>query len=493
MVDRIGLRSTGLVVFGGKLVSAFTGLAFTIMVARWLIPAQLGLWEFVIDIVTFASYPVGVVAFWVTRDIARGKVVGRTALTLGVAMSGLGLLIYFLLAFLTSSSVTSVFLPFLLGSLLVPLSYWSQVSNSIVQGYRPVASGYSLIAAELSKLAVAYPALYIYRMGIEGVILALIVSYFFQSLVGTFLVRGALRGQLRMTQARQWFGRAAWLPAVSYLPAIVGISDTFVASLGFGTAIVGYYQAAFLVASVVGYSSALAYSLYPLLLGGGSEKLPAITLEFSMLFCIPMAVGVAVLAEPILFLLGAKYIVGSLGLEVLTLMFVVLTISGIIDQTLLGTEKVDVAQDRSFWKYAKSNLLFVPLVNLLSSALYLSLMYAALRCSFSNGLDPHDTVALWTLAQLAAVSVTILVKLRRVRGVARLMPSVAVAYYLVAAAVMGVVVYFLSGAVADRSLGTIEYGVRLLAVVGVGAVVYFGVALGLDSKLRNLAKGLLKR
>jgi O-antigen/teichoic acid export membrane protein len=205
LVARIGLRSTGLVVFGGRVVSAFTGLAFTVMVARWLVPAQLGLWEFVIDIVTFASYPIGVVAFWVTRDIARGMVVGRTAVLAGAAMSIAGHALYFLLTFLTYSSVTTVLLPFLLGSLLVPLSYWNQVSNSIVQGYRPVALGYSLIVSEFSKLAVAYPALYIYKLGIEGVILALIVSYLCQSLISTYLVRGALTDTLRMAQARQWF------------------------------------------------------------------------------------------------------------------------------------------------------------------------------------------------------------------------------------------------------------------------------------------------
>src|SRR5208337_2143857 len=101
------------------------------MATRWLAPGQLGLWEVVIDLVTFSSYPIGIVAYWATRDIARGRLVGRTALASGAAMSGLGLLLYFFLSFVTSSSLPASFLPFLLGSLLVPLSYWSQVTTSI--------------------------------------------------------------------------------------------------------------------------------------------------------------------------------------------------------------------------------------------------------------------------------------------------------------------------------------------------------------------------
>ena len=86
-----GLRSTGLLVFAARIISAFTGLLFAVMAFRWLTPAGVGTWEVIVTIVTFASYPVGVVAFWATRDIARGRMVGRTAFTVGVLLSGLGL------------------------------------------------------------------------------------------------------------------------------------------------------------------------------------------------------------------------------------------------------------------------------------------------------------------------------------------------------------------------------------------------------------------
>ncbi len=491
MATSIGLRSTGLTVFGARVVSAFTGLLFIVMAARWLAPFQLGIWEVIVTLVTFSSYPVGVVAYWATRDVARGRMLGKTALAVGTLMSGGGILLYYFFSFVTYSRVASSLLPFVLGSLLVPLSYWSAVANSIVQGYRPAVFGYSLVASEIAKILVAYEALYVYRLGIQGVILGLLASYLVQSVASTYLVRGSTREPLRLSEARRWAG-LAWLPAVSYLPTVVGVADTYVASIGFGTAITGIYQAAFTVASVVGYSSALAFSLYPMLLRGGGERLPAITIDFSLLFSIPMAVGGVVLAEPILYLLGKSYLPGSSGLAILAVMFVFLTISGVVDQTLLGTERADVEEKTSFQSLVRSNLLFVPLVNIATAVVYVVGMFVALAYAFSRGLPSSESVALWASVQLVATVFFLWVKGVRASQSAKLMPGSNVAYYLVSAAAMGAIVYFLSGFLLDRSLDALIYGARLLAVIGAGTLVYFGIAFALDNKFRGLARSVLK-
>jgi O-antigen/teichoic acid export membrane protein len=488
---RIGIRSTGLVVFGGRAVSAITGLLFIVMATRWLAPGQLGLWEVIIDLVTFSSYPIGIVAYWATRDIARGRLVGKTALVLGVAMSGFGLLAYFLFSFVTYSSLAAPLLPFLLGSLLVPLSYWSQVTTSIVVGYRPVATGYSLVISELVKIATAYEALYVFRMGIEGIILALLVSYFVNSAVGTYMVRGATTEQLQGSVAKRWI-RLSWLPVVSYLPPLLAVADTYIASLGFGTAIAGVYQPAFTVASVVGYSSALAYSLYPLLLRGGNQRLPAITIEFSLLFGIPMAVGGVVLAGPILHLFGPKYMPGSLGLSILSVAFLFQAVSLIIDQTLLGTEKVDVSGELGFRSLVRSNLLYVPVVNICWNLVYLAGLFAALSYAFSNGLGSSVAVALWALVQLCTTVAFLIIKARRASRSATLFAGAKVVYYLASAAVMGVAVSLFSKTVLDQSADTPVYGLELTAVVALGSAIYFGLLLAWDSKFRAMARRVLK-
>ena len=478
--------------FGARIVSAFTGLLFTIMAARWLTPAGVGTWEVIVTLVTFSAYPVGVVAFWATRDIARGQMVGKTAFIFGTLLSGAGLVLYFGFSFFTYSRIAASVLPFVLGTLLVPLSYWSAVSNSIVQGFRPSAYGYALIISEVLKLVVAYEALYVYRLGLEGVILGLITSYFVQSVVGTYLVRLTAAEKFEPPQVRRW-SRLAWLPAISYLPTVIAVADTYVAAIGFGPGIVGYYQIAFIVASVVGYSSSLAYSLYPLLLRGGSERLPAVSMEFALLFAIPMAGGCVALAGPILYIFGSKYEASSLGLAILASMFVFTVISGIVDQVLQGTEKADVGQRPKFWALIRSNLLFVPVANVLFGVFYVSSLYVALSYASTSGLSTSSTIELWAVVELSATVAFMLAKAWRARRFGKLMPGRSVLCYLIGTVVMGVFSYLVAGAFVSETAGTLSYGLHLLGVVVSGAAVYFGVVYILDAKFRSLALGFRRR
>jgi O-antigen/teichoic acid export membrane protein len=487
-----GLRSTGLIVFSGRIVSAFTGLLFTVMATRWLSNTGFGTWEVIVTLVTFASYPVGTVAYWATRDIARGRMVGRTAFAASMLLSAVGLVIYFVFSFVTYSRISASVTPFLLGSLLVPLSYWAAAASAVVGGYRPSAYGTSLVIAELAKLGVAYEGLYVYRLGIEAVILALLTAYLVQSVVGTYMVRNTTAEKFDAAQVRRW-SRLAWLPALSYLPTSLAVADTYVVALSHGTAIVGTYQAAFIVASVVTYASGLVFSMYPLLLKGGDIRLPAVSLEFSLLFAIPMAVGCAILAGPILYLFGPNYVDGALGLAILAFMFIFNNFSLLLDQTLTGTEKADVGQTPSFGRLAGSNLLFVPIANVGYGILYLPLLFVALSYAGTSGFSVSMEVATWATVQFVATIAFVFVKLRRARGVASLLPGISVVYYVVGAALMAAVVYFSAPLIVVRSVETLAYGGRLLLMVLMGALVYFGAVYILDSKFRFLVRSFMRQ
>lgn len=492
MTSSFGLRSTGLVVFSGRLFSAFTGLLFSLMAARWLNPSGFGVWEVIITILTFASYPIGTVAYWATRDIARGRMVGRTALLTGALLSGAGLAIYLGFSVFTYSRVAAALTPFLLGALLVPLSYWSSTANAIVNGYKPSVYGYSLVVSEVSKIAVAYAALYVYHLGIEGVIVGLLAAYLVQSVVSTAMVRNTIADGFDLGEVKRW-SRLAWLPAVSYLPTSLAVADTFMVALLHGTTVVGTYQVAFTVATIVTYASSLVFAMYPLLLRGTDVRLPAVTLEFSMLFTIPMAAGCVALASPILYLFGSKYLPGALGLSILAVMFVFYNVSYLLDQTLLGTEKVDKGETPSFRRLVSSNLLFVPLVNISYGVAYLAALFLSLAYANAAGFSDSADVAAWATVQLAATFVFMLIKVRRASKVAKIAPGASVVYYLAGAALMAVVVHYAAPVLAVESTSTLAYGLRLLLVVLLGGVVYFGAVYAMDSKFRGLVGAFLAR
>ncbi|HYA56383.1 MAG TPA: hypothetical protein VED22_06245 [Nitrososphaerales archaeon] len=492
MSSSFGLRSTGLIVFSGRLFSAFTGMLFTVMAARWLDPSGFGTWEVIVTLVTFSSYPVGMVAYWATRDVARGRLAGRTALAASTMLSAAGLVIYLSFALVTYSRLSASVAPFLLGALLVPLSYLNAAASAVVTGYRPSVYGTSLIVSEVAKIGVAYEGLYVFHLGIEGVILGLLTAYLVQSVTSTYMVRNAMTEKFDSLEVKRW-AKLAWLPALSYLAADLAVADSYIVALVHGTAVVGTYQVAFIVASIVTYASGLVFSMYPLLLKGGDVRLPSISLDFSLLFAVPMTAGCIVLAEPILFIFGPKYTAGAQGLGILAVMFVFNNISLLLDQTLTGTERVDAGATPSFRKVAGSNLLFVPMVNIAYGVAYLVTLYLAVSYAAAAGFSDSLDVVIWASVQLAATVAFMLVKVRRARGVAILRPSTSVVIYILATAVMAGVLYFVSPVVAVQTLGTLYYGVRIILLVLLGAGVYFGLVYALDSKFRGMAHSVLRR
>jgi hypothetical protein len=145
------------VVFAARIASIFTGLIFLVMITRSLSVQQFGLYEVITDLVAFAAYPAGLVAFWATRDIARGKMFGKTAIVLNIVLSAIGVTLYVVLSYLSAEKIAQASFPTLVFAvLLVPVAYFNQAANAVVAGHKPAVLGYAVIFSESAKLAVAY-------------------------------------------------------------------------------------------------------------------------------------------------------------------------------------------------------------------------------------------------------------------------------------------------------------------------------------------------
>jgi len=487
----ISLRKTGLVVFAARIASIFTGLIFLVMMTRTLSAQQFGLYEVITDIVAFAAYPAGLAAFWATRDIARGKMLGKTALVLNVALSALGVAIYLGLSYFSSSRIPSANLATLLFAvLLVPVAYLNQAGNSVVAGHRPVVLGYAVIFSEVAKLAVAYPLLIVFKVGIDGVILAVMVANLTQGLASVALAGGATSSPINFEQGRKWLAHS-WLPMLTTLPLFLGIADTYIASLALGdTVLVGHYQAAFSVAGLAGYSFYLASAMYPLLLKGGSDDVTTMTLDLALAFGIPMAVGAAVLATPILHLLNPEYLDASVALGILAIAALVNTVSAVFDTILLGKDRVDVDEDAKFRDYLKSSILFVAKVNIALTLVYLTAVFLTVVGGVYYNLSKATTLDVWALAQLSVFAFFIFVKARRVRRVGKLIVPTSIGYYVVGAGMMAAIIYVLQGFIVYGA-GTLFLAFQLVAVAGVGVGAYGAFVLAVDKNLRGfLGKAL---
>jgi O-antigen/teichoic acid export membrane protein len=484
-------RRTGLIVFSARMVSVFTGLLFLVMTTRWLTPSQFGLWEFITDIVAFSAYPTGVITYWATREVARGKPVARTALLTNQLTSILGVGVYLLLAFLSYRVVGSVVGPFLLSIALVPLAYWTQASASLVSGYDPAISGYSLFLSEPAKLVVAYPLLFVFRWGIYGVIVAIAASYLVQALFTTYRLRPASVDRFDFSQGLRWL--EDWhVPTLITASYLLGIADTFAASIGQGgTSLAGYYQAAFQIATIVSYSTYLSVALYPMMLRNLSERLPGEVLEFALLFAIPMAAGAIALAPKILYLLKPYYVASSPALVILAFSAIAGLVSVVMDQSLMGRERADLAEVDRTGRILRSDLLFVAAINVIFSGAYVVAVFILGYAGTRGGATLPQLATYWAATQLVTWSALAIVKVIRLRLRTRFSISRWVAGYIGCGALMGIVVNFLGSQILTASLHAPDYGMRLVLIVLFGAVVYFGLLSSFDRHVRGYVKVVL--
>jgi len=494
--SKIPLHRAGFTVFAARIISIFTGMVFLIMITGWLTPPRFGFWEVIVSFVTFASYPSGWLSFWATREVARGGFVARTAILLNLVLSLGGTVVFFLIAGLSSALYGPNLGTIAFAALLVPLSYWTQASNAVAGGMRPTAIGYSTLISEIAKLAVAYPALFVFKLEVNGVILAVLTSYAVQAAVTTVMVREAGRDGVSLALGRKWLADA-WIPATYSLAGTILAADTVIAWLASGAFVVtGYYQAAYQIGILVSYANFLSYALYPILLRGGSEDAANVTLDFIMMFGVPMAFGVIALAPNLLTILRSDYTASgsnvSTALGILAISSLMTGISGFLDATLTGSERADLAENRGFGAYKKSNFVFVSMANLSYATAYVAGVFLTVKLELAAGLGLPTVVETWAVVQLMTVLAAVLVKFRKLARTMKIRVPRSLGEYLVLSALMAMVLYALSTYVPLQSPERLVYGLRVMGLVVAGALLYFGLLVAMDKRVRELAKAFLR-
>jgi len=350
--------------------------------------------------------------------------------------------------------------------------------------------GYAVIFSEVAKLAVAYPLLIVFKVGIDGVILSVMVANLAQAIGSVALAGDATSKPLDFEQARKWLAHS-WLPILTSLPVLFGTADTYVASLAASdTVLVGHYQAAFSVAGLAGYSFYLASAMYPLLLKGGDSRVTAMTLDLALAFGIPMAVGAAVLAVPILHLLNPQYLDANIALAILAMAALGNTISQLFDQVLVGKDRVDVDESAKFSDYLRSSILFVAKVNITLAAVYVVAVYASVAGGMAAGYSGATTLDIWALAQLGVFVVSASIKAIRIHRTDQLLIPASVGYYIVGSGIMAVLLHFLEGLIVLG--GTFFLTLELVAVSVVGVSVYAAFVLALDKTLRVFVRRAIR-
>ena len=108
-MSNIRLTYSGLIGLVVRIASLATGLIFSVLVTRNLTIADFGLYSLIGSLIAYAMFGHIISAYWIPREIARGKEVGRTGLLTNGIFSLAGTIAYLIAAYVVAQNTESDF------------------------------------------------------------------------------------------------------------------------------------------------------------------------------------------------------------------------------------------------------------------------------------------------------------------------------------------------------------------------------------------------
>ena len=482
----------GLLSFTASLFSLGTGLVFSVMIARRLPIYEYGIWQYYTAVMTFIALPGAMVDFWMTRSLARGKGVLNTGLLMTGLLSAISNLLLIAISILSGPAVSisiEILLAFVLYLLLL---YFSNALDSASVAIRPSLVGVGRLVLELVKVSLGVALVVWLRMGLLGALVAIDLALFSKCLMMYSGMGRATKEAPNLSLGLTWLER--WrIPALGIIPSLLGSADLLILAWFTGSAVpTAYLGVARTVSAIISFSSLLAISLYPRLLGGGKEELIEKSVTTVSMLALPMAGGLIVLASPVLYVFGPSYVPAALSLQLLSLVTLIGVFRDLSIAILQGMERADVDEDASAPELMRSNLTTPRYIEIIAQGINIAISLAIVWYLTAQGA-PYDLLVTTLSVTSLITSIPLFLALVRLSRKVHpyVIPWAGIAKQVVATAAMMSVV-FLFYPVRAISVNITEVLANLLPVVALGAIVYFVVLLTIDRKARAELRGLYR-
>ncbi len=483
----IRLRYSGFIVFANQLLGVVTGLIFTLLLTRSMSAAEFGVWTNIFDYTPYFIIVGGVLPFWVLRFVARGKEgAAKTAAVSQLLFAVVATIIYLPAIFFISNAIgtSQYLLIYLIAGGYVLTFYLISAFEGILQATKPQTTGHGFMIQEIVKVAVALLVILVFKQVFLGAILALVAAPTVQSIYYAILLRGFFKEKANWSYLKQWFKGA---PAQLY-----NAVGTTLLSLAFiilfiygGSEARGYYQAALSFTTIVGYAASLSVSLYPKLLANScSREDVGISFKTVLMMAIPLATLCMVMSVSFLTVLhptglsGDSYAIAWPVLIALTVDTLIVLVSNFYSSCLMGIEAFDAEGQISLSKLIRSKIFKVFSVPYIQAVLIIPITYYVLTQLPIDG--PVQTAVTFVgilIAVHSATFVGLYIYMRE--SICIPVAWASIAKYILAALLMGVVLYLLP---------TTTTLTATIAKTVAGFLLYIGLLLVIDSGARELIK-----
>jgi O-antigen/teichoic acid export membrane protein len=379
--NQIRVQYSGFIIFASQILSIATGLIFTLLLTRNMDTSEYGIWTNIFDYTAYFCLFSGVLPFWATRFMARGKEgTVKTSVFAQLSIALVSTVAYFPAIILITNAIgtQAYLLIYLIAGLYVFNYYVVTIFEGVLRSIRPQAIGYGLLVEEVVKVAIALTVIVGLGQLFLGAVLALVVSMSVQ--VGFYL--WLLRGEFK--QKVNWGYLKAWLKgsAVIAYNSVGGQLVSFVMVLLFyygGSNTRAYYQAAFTFTNIIGFSASLAFALYPKLLSKTcSDNQVGVSFRTVMMLAIPLSAITMTMASSFLTILNIAYAVAWPVVIALTIDSLVVLVSQFYGSCLMGAEAFDAQGKISLRQLVRSKIFKVFSLTYIQAAIALPLTYFVL-------------------------------------------------------------------------------------------------------------------
>jgi len=488
-MSQIRLRYTGITAYASSLLTTLTGLLFTLLITRRLLPEELGVWRYIGSLVAYFVIPPGIVSYWTTRMTAQGKRVLATSLSIS-SLSALATTTFFIaLAEDLSKQVNTPYIVFVIAAIEIPLISAYMVLEAALTARRPERAYYAMMIQEIVKLPIAVVVVLLLKLGLLGAILAAIAGYAARVTASFLFVRRIGLGMVEWSTASRILSRA-WLPLYSGLQNYIAELQFIVVVLIVGSAeVLGYASAVLLIGSIVTISGNLSAGLYPKLLQSQSPGAVETSLKMVLMMAIPTSVGAFVLSEHILNILRPEYKAVAPILLIALPGALVYLVNNIIDVAMTGQERADFDDSADFKKLVRSRLFLTPTINIIQSVVYITILIPVLF--YFSRFEVTHIVAAWFATQLL-LQIPFLIYKIKLSGQINALRNIASPFlrYLFSSAVMGVVVYALRPF--STPLEVSQAILQILPSMVAGIITYFVTLYLTDREFRGLIEVIEK-
>lgn len=488
----IRVTYTGFIAFGGRILSVFTGLAFTLIVTRQLNIEEFGTWGLINGVIIYALVIHPIISYWSTRETARGETTGKTAIISTGFFSGIGITIYLIIGYIVGMQSNVDVNIILLATILVPVIFINEGLNAIIFGFKPHVRSFGFITFEIVKIPAALLLIYHFQFGVEGAIISSFISYLASIILLFVYAKEKIKNQFSVEPIKKWI-KLSWVPIYRKMPGLLSQSDVVVFSVITGSVIgIAYYSAARTIGFLVNHSRTIGSGVYPKLLEGGHEKILQNNLNQFFFVAMPIMGTSIVFAKPGLFALNPIYEIGVPIVIFLTLRQFLTSINSLLFSALQGIEKVDIKKDSNYKDYVKSKLVLFPTFQMIRHGVYIGSLIIIFAII---GIDEAEInlVIYWAIiGLLVEIPLTVYIINLTKKSFSLKINLLSISKYLITTIIIFGLIFVLMDEFLVYENNIFKFLPILFMYMITGILSYLGVNYIIDKNTKSLVKAIFK-